>query len=179
MRKLTHKELQEVRKTQVQMEGTVRFPIISIIDNVRSLYNIGSIFRTSDGACIEKLILTGFTPTPPRKEIGKTALGSTNTVPWEYSESPITIIKKLKSNGYKIIVVEITTSSKQYSKLKINCFPCCFVFGNEIIGVSPEIIELADLCIEIPMYGSKHSLNVAVAYGIVLFEAVRILNLKK
>ncbi|MDA0986820.1 MAG: TrmH family RNA methyltransferase [Bacteroidetes bacterium] len=178
MRKLIHQEIQLQRKSQEQMEALKRFPIVCLIDNVRSLYNVGSIFRTSDGACIEKIYLTGFTPTPPRKEIEKTSLGATKTIPWEYFEDPLVPIKMLKQNGYKIILVEMTTSGFNYSNLKVDNFPVCFIFGNELVGVSNKLFEIADFSIEIPMHGSKHSLNVAVAYGIVLFDAIRVLTNK-
>ncbi len=176
MRKLTHSELAQFRFTKEQLINEPRFPLYVLLDNVRSLYNVGSIFRTSDGARISKLILTGYTPHPPRKEISKTALDSTETVPWEYCQNPIEAIEKLKSEKIKICLLEHTTESQPYFKITKNDFPLCLVVGNEITGVSKEIIGLADMAIDIPMFGLKQSLNAAVAYGIAVFELVKILN---
>ncbi len=145
-----------------------------MVDNVRSLYNVGSIFRTSDGVLIEKLILTGYTPHPPRKEIEKTALGSTKSVPWEYVKHPLYAINSYKDKGYKICCLELTDKSKPYYKIQPTDFPLCLIIGAEIAGVSKDVIELCDLAIEIPMFGIKQSLNVAVAYGIAVFELSRI-----
>jgi len=153
-----------------------RFPISVIVDNVRSLYNVGSIFRTSDGALVEKLYLTGFTPHPPRKEIDKTALGATKTVPWEYHKDPLDVIAMMKKRKTQICVLELTNRSEPYYALQRSDFPLCVVVGNEITGISKEIIDQADIAIEIPMFGNKQSLNVAVAYGIVVFDFLRILN---
>ncbi len=176
MRKLTHAEISS-KRTPLETIGTrPRLPIYAMVDNVRSLYNVGSIFRSSDGAMIEKLFLVGFTPHPPRKEIDKTALGATKTVPWEYHKNPITVIERLKEEKIKICALELTTESRPYYELKRTDFPLCIVVGNEITGVSKEVIEQADMAIEIPMFGNKQSLNVAVAYGIVLYDCVRILT---
>jgi tRNA G18 (ribose-2'-O)-methylase SpoU len=178
MRKLTHAEISIKRLPVEQVENASRAPLIVLVDNVRSLYNVGSIFRTSDGAMIEKLILAGFTPYPPRKEIEKTALGSTKSVPWEYTKHPTETIQKLKECGYKICCLELTDKSIHYNDIKKADFPICLVIGNEINGVSKEVIELCDLAIEIPMYGIKQSLNVAVAYGIAVFELARLWRMR-
>ena len=178
MRKLTHAEISIKRLPVEQVENATRAPLIVLVDNVRSLYNVGSIFRTSDGAMIEKLILAGFTPYPPRKEIEKTALGSTKSVPWEYTKHPTETIQKLKERGYKICCLELTDKSIHYNDIKKTDFPICLVIGNEINGVSKEVIELCDLAIEIPMYGIKQSLNVAVAYGIAVFELARLWRMR-
>ena len=178
MRKLTHSEISTKRIPEGQIELASRIPLIVLVDNVRSLYNVGSIFRTSDGVMIEKLILAGFTPHPPRKEIEKTALGSTKSVPWEYTKHPNEIIQNLKERGYKICCLELTDKSIHYNDITISEFPLCLVIGNEINGVSKEVMELCDLAIEIPMYGIKQSLNVAVAYGIAVFELARIWRLR-
>lgn len=174
MRKLTHEEIALNRVTLEQLGNAKRVPLTIVLDNVRSLYNVGSIFRTSDGALIEKLILSGFTPHPPRKEIEKTALGSTESVPWEYVKNPIEKIHFLKKQGYRICCLELTDKSISYYDIKGSDFPICLIVGNEITGVSKEIIELCDIAIEIPMFGIKQSLNVAVAYGIAVFELARI-----
>ena len=176
IRKLTHAEISTKRTSLEEISTRPRLPIYAMIDNVRSLYNVGSIFRSSDGALIEKLYLVGYTPHPPRKEIDKTALGATATVPWEYQKDPAALMRKLKNEGIKICVLELTTESKPHFELLKSDFPICLVVGNEITGISQEIIREADMAIEIPMFGTKQSLNVAVAYGVVLYDCVRILT---
>ncbi|MBI4811149.1 MAG: RNA methyltransferase [Ignavibacteriales bacterium] len=147
-----------------------------LLDNIRSLYNVGAIFRTADGARISKLFLCGYTPYPPRKEIEKTALGATSTIPWEYFKNPLDAIDLLKSQGIRICVLEHTDKSLPYYSLTKDVFPLCLVVGNEITGVSKEILSQADYAIDIPMYGMKQSLNAAIAFGITTFDCVRILN---
>ena len=176
MRKLTHDEIASHRFTAEQLGELERFPIYVLLDNIRSLYNVGSVFRTSDGARITKLFLSGYTPHPPRKEIEKTALGATKTVPWEYVQDVRTIITKLKAEGITICVLEQTDESKSYASLTKKNFPLCLVVGSEISGVSKEIVAQSDMAIEIPMFGMKQSLNAAVAYGIAVFEFIRILR---
>ena len=175
-RKLTHDEISQNRKKIEEISNSLRNPIYALADNIRSLYNVGSIFRSSDGALIEKLFLTGFTPYPPRKEIDKTALGATSTVPWEYFKNPLDAVAELKKRKIKLYVLEQTTRSIPYYHITKEDFPICIAVGNEITGVSKEIIEQADCAIEIPMYGHKQSLNVSVAYGIVLYDLLRILH---
>lgn len=181
VRKLTHEELIQKRLKIEEAKVVERHPIYLLIDNVRSLYNVGSIFRTADSGLVKELILCGFTPHPPRKEIEKTALGAIDTVPWVYYKSSIEAVNKLKKEGIKIFALEITDSSKPYTEIKKEDFPLCLVIGNELTGLSNELLNLADEVIEIPMYGVKHSLNVSVATGIALFEAIRIYrkNLEK
>lgn len=174
MKKLTHEELGKKRISLDEAKNIKRHPIYVMCDNIRSIYNVGSIFRTSDAALIEKLFLTGYTPYPPRPEIEKVALGATNAVPWEYVKNPIEAVKKLKAKGVKIAPLEITQNSRDYSDIKKNDFPLCLILGNELTGVSNEIIEMADFSIEIPQYGFKHSMNVSVAYGIAVFELVKV-----
>lgn len=174
MRKLTHDEIAQRRQSLEGLYKVDRLPVEVLLDNVRSLYNVGSIFRTSDGAMIKKLYLCGFTPHPPRKEIEKTALGATQSIPWEYQRDARDLLVNLKRGGIKVCVLELTTSSVPYYEIKKDDFPLCLVIGNELTGVSKDIVEIADLAIEIPMFGIKHSLNVAVAYGIALFELSRI-----
>ena len=147
-------------------------PIHVILDNIRSLYNVGSIFRTSDAAGVEKLYLCGITGVPPRAEIHKAALGSEKSVPWEYHKDQVLLVNQLKTAGYKIVVLEHTDSGILYHHAKFD-FPLCLVIGHEITGVSDEIVALADMAIEIPMAGVKQSLNVAVAYGIALYEIIK------
>lgn len=176
MQKLTHDQIAARRARVSQSFGCTRHPVIVVVDNIRSLHNVGSIFRTSDGACIEKLYLCGFTPHPPRKEIEKTALGATQTVPWEYRKDPVELVEEIKTRGITLCVLEHTSDSVTYSSLSPSRFPLCLVIGNELVGVSREIVDRADLALEIPMFGMKQSLNVAVAYGIAVFEFVRILH---
>jgi tRNA G18 (ribose-2'-O)-methylase SpoU len=145
-----------------------------MLDSIRSLYNVGSIFRSSDGALIKQLLLCGYTPCPPRKEIEKTALGSTKSVPWTFFPNPLDAAHSLKKEGVRICVLEQTTDSIPYYRIQKKDFPLCLVVGNEITGISPEVVDAADLAIEIPMFGTKQSLNAAVAYGIALFDLVRI-----
>ena len=176
MRKLTHDEISARRTPLERILSKERFPIFALVDNVRSLYNVGSIFRSSDGALVRKLYLTGYTPHPPRKEIEKTALGATKTVPWEYHAKPADVLRSLKEKGIKLCVLELTDESRPHYEVEKTDFPLCLAVGNEITGVSPEIIEKADMAIQIPMYGNKQSLNVAVAYGIALYDFLRILT---
>ena len=174
MRKLSHEEISAKRLTVDESLSADRLPISVLIDNVRSLYNVGSIFRTSDGARIQKLFLTGFTPYPPRHEIEKTALGATTTVPWEYAKDPSFVVAVLKEQGVKICLLEQTDRSMPYHSLTKTDFPLCLVVGNEINGISKHLVAHADVSIDIPMFGMKQSLNVAVAYGIAIFELVKI-----
>jgi tRNA G18 (ribose-2'-O)-methylase SpoU len=177
MRRLKHEEISQKRQNLNTIHQIERNPIYVLIDNVRSLYNVGSIFRTSDGALIKKLFLCGYTPYPPRKEIDKTALGATNSVPWEYIKNPLDAILLLKSQGVKIIALEHTSKSIPYYDLDKADFPLCLVVGNEIQGVQEQLMPHIDAAIEIPMYGIKQSLNVAVAYGIALYDLIRVLKL--
>lgn len=179
MKKLSHEEISKNRLKLDDFNSIRRNPIYALADNIRSLYNVGSIFRSSDGALLSKLFLTGYTPHPPRKEIDKTALGATTTVPWEYHKNPLDAVAELKKGGIKLCVVELTDRSVPYYDLSKEVFPLCLAVGNEITGISKEIIDQADIGIQIPMYGNKQSLNVAVAYGIVLFDCLRILHHRK
>ena len=177
MRKLTHEEVGKKRITLDETKKIKRHPVYALADNIRSIYNVGSIFRTSDAALIEKLYLTGYTPYPPRPEIEKVALGSTEAVPWEYIKSPLDAVKKIKEEGIKIVPLEITQNSRDYTEIEASEFPLCLILGNELTGVSNDIIELSDFSIEIPQYGFKHSINVSVAYGIAVMELVRKLKI--
>jgi tRNA G18 (ribose-2'-O)-methylase SpoU len=225
MRKLTHDEISKNRSTLDTLHKVQKLPVTVLLNSIRSSYNVGSIFRTSDGAMIEKLILCGYTPHPPmpikedsskivissdpdfnweskksyiqnnisdsssrqsrdlgmtkgtgNKDVLKTALGSTESVNWEYIKSPIEAIKSLKKQGIKICALELTENSKSYYNLAKNNFPLCLVVGNEITGVSHDVLDLCDYSIEIPQYGIKQSLNVAVAYGIAIFEMRKIFD---
>ena len=184
MRKLSHDEISASRSTLETLHSVKKLPVYVLLNSIRSSYNVGSIFRTSDGAMIEKLILCGFTPHPPKegvssgkKDVFKTALGSTQSVNWEYVKNPLDAIKEIKSNGIKVCALELTENSKPYYDLTEKDFPLCLVVGNEITGVSQEILDLCDYSIEIPQYGIKQSLNVSVAYGIAIFELRKMFDL--
>lgn len=174
MRKLTHEEIKSMRKNLLEINNYKRNPVYVICDNIRSIYNVGAIFRTADASLVEKIYLTGYTPAPPRKEIEKVALGATLSVPWEYRKSPIEVVNELKDRKIKIFVLEITDLKRYYWELSKDDFPMAIIVGNEITGVSRELISLADSSLEIPMFGIKQSLNVAVAFGIAVYETVKI-----
>ncbi len=173
-KKLTHDEITENRSTLETLDKVKKAPVYVILDNIRSSYNVGSIFRTSDGAQISKLYLSGYTPTPENKEVLKTALGSTESVPWQHTKDPVNLVRELKNKGIKICALELTDSSIPHYSLTSGDMPLCLIAGNEITGVSQELIDECDFTIEIPQYGIKQSLNVAVAYGIAVFELRKI-----
>ncbi len=174
MKKLLHSEILEERLTPEISKEVERFPVSVMLDNIRSLYNVGSIFRTCDSARVSELVMCGFTPHPPRKEIEKTALGAVDTVPWQYESDILSAIKEQKAKGVKVIAVELTDEKREYTSLIPEEYPLCLVLGNELSGISDEVMAECDDAIEIPMHGVKHSLNVGVAAGIVIFESIRI-----
>lgn len=173
MKKLTHGDILEQRLTPEDAFKAGRHPVSLIVDNVRSLYNVGSMFRTADAAFLKELVLCGYTPHPPRIEIEKTALGAVDTVPWRYCKNTLDAVESFKNAGVKVLAVELTDSGKRYDELTKEDFPLALVVGNEITGIEDDVLKACDGAIEIPMYGVKHSLNVSVATGIALFEAVR------
>ena len=176
MRKLTHDELLARSVPPEEAGLRERTPVAGMLDNIRSLYNVGSMFRTSDGAFIRRLYLCGYTPAPPRSEIAKTSLGATESVPWSHHRDPLQAVAHARGEGMRICVLEHTTNSVPVFTLTKEVFPVCLVVGNELTGVSRAVIDAADLAVEIPMYGVKQSLNAAVAYGVALFELMRILK---
>jgi len=178
MKKLSHAEISENRATLETIKDIDKLPVVVVLNSIRSSYNVGSVFRTSDGAMIEKLYLCGYTPHPPKKEILKTALGSQDSVSWEFEEDSVQVVKQLKSKGYTICALEQTDSNISYSELQKSNLPLCLIVGNEITGVNQELIDLCDVTIEIPQFGIKQSLNVAVAYGIAIFELRKIYDSK-
>jgi len=178
MKKLTHEEISSNRSTLETIDTVDKLPVYVILNSIRSSYNVGSIFRTSDGAMIKKLYLCGYTPHPPKKEILKTALGSTESVEWEFVEDAKEVVNKLKSEGVKVCALEQTSKSRLHYSIEGNEFPLAVIVGNEVSGVSQELIDLCDFSIEIPQYGIKQSLNVAVAYGISIFELRKIYDTK-
>ncbi len=176
MRKLAIEELNRISIEEFKAVGKI--PVTVILDNVRSLNNIGSIFRTCDAFRIEKLYLCGITACPPHKDIHKTALGATDSVSWEYYEETASIVRKLKSENFLVYSIEQAEGSTGLEKMKLSGErKYALVFGHEVHGVEQSVIDLSDACIEIPQAGTKHSLNVSVSAGIVLWEAFRQLGL--
>jgi 23S rRNA (guanosine2251-2'-O)-methyltransferase len=153
-------------------ERAGRLPVCVLLDNIRSQYNAGSFFRTADAAGIDKLFLCGITGCPPAKTISKTALGAEDRVPWEHSWQPLDVISGLRERGFEIVAIETGAGSVDLFEWRPR-FPVCVVFGNEVDGISPEVLDVCESRIRIPMLGLKHSLNVAVAGGIVIYELLR------
>ena len=169
MRKLKNNELGRISVDE--FKTTKKTPLIVVLDNIRSLNNIGSVFRTCDAFLIEKIYLCGICATPPNKDIHKTALGATESVAWEYVEDTLSLVEKLKAENIKILAIEQAENST-----KLNTFypkkneKYAIVMGNEVKGVQQEVVNAADLCIEIPQIGTKHSLNISVTTGVVLWD---------
>lgn len=172
-------KLEELGRISVdEFKEAEKLPVCILLDNVRSLHNVGSAFRTADAFRIEKIFLTGITGTPPHREIQKSALGATESVSWEYAEHATEAVKAIKATGYEIVIIEQTTSSKPIQEfIPVSGKKYCLVFGNEVDGVSDAVLLLADQAIEIPQTGTKHSLNISVCLGIVTWEFFRKLNL--
>lgn len=171
MRKLQMDELNRLSVEDFKETDKNNFCII--LDDIRSMNNVGSAFRTADAFLVEKIYLCGITATPPHREIEKTALGSTESVTWEYRENVIDLVKELQANDYIVMAVEQVENS-----LKLNNFKpedsqkYAFVFGNEVFGVNQEVVEIANNCLEIPQFGTKHSLNISVTVGIICWDFV-------
>jgi len=169
MRKLSNSELKRISIEEYKIAE--KLPIVIVLDNIRSSNNIGSVFRTADAFRIDYIHLCGITSTPPNKDIQKTALGSTNSVEWEYFENTIDSIKQLKNQGYLIYSIEQVDKSSKLDTFNPEIGKkIALVFGNEVKGVGDKIIELSDNCIEIPQFGTKHSLNISVSAGIVIWD---------
>ena len=159
------------RLSSEQFKNAPKNPFVIVLDNVRSMHNVGSVFRTADAFLVDKIYLCGITGIPPHKEINKTALGATETVAWEYAPTTLELINNLKSDGYQIVCLEHTSESISIQKFcpkKDQKY--ALIFGNEVFGVSDEVIEKANICVEIPQFGTKHSLNISVAAGIVIWD---------
>ncbi|MEY4051888.1 MAG: TrmH family RNA methyltransferase [Chitinophagia bacterium] len=180
MRKLTMDELG--RKSVSDFKLADKKPLVVVMDNIRSMHNVGSVFRTADAFLIEGICLCGFTPQPPHRDIQKTALGATESVDWLYYENTISAVEALKEQGYKVFAIEQTQGSISLENFKTYINEnsnnslnnsLAFVFGNEVEGVSEEVLAICDGAVEIPQYGMKHSLNISVAAAIVLWEMVR------
>lgn len=162
------------RKTVEEFKRSEKTPVIAVLENIRSAYNVGSVFRTADAFLLEGIYLTGYTCVPPHKEIKKTALGAEDTVEWKHFANAPVAIKELKARGYKVYAVEQVVNSLSLEKITFEPGDrIAVIFGNEVSGVEQETILNCDGCIEIPQLGMKHSLNIATAAGVVLWEIVR------
>jgi len=174
MKKLKNKDLQRI--TIEEFKSAEKTPITIILDNIRSAFNVGSIFRTADAFLIENIILCGITSVPPNKEIRKAALGATDSVNWKFEEDTINAILQLKKNGYCIIGIEQADKSSKINNFILPKVPIAIIMGNEVTGISQNVIDMCDQILEIPQFGTKHSLNVATTTGIIIWELWRKLN---
>jgi 23S rRNA (guanosine2251-2'-O)-methyltransferase len=172
MRKLGMDELG--RKSVNEFRQSEKTPVVVVLDNIRSMHNVGSVFRTGDAFLIQGIYLCGYTSQPPHRDIHKTALGATETVAWRHFPVTTDAIRSLKQDGYTVFAIEQTEASMRLTELSVALAgPVAVVFGNEVSGVDPAVLELCDGSVEIPQFGMKHSLNVSIAAGIVLWELVR------
>lgn len=169
IRKLTFEEIQQSRPGIKVISQTPTMPVSVILDDIRSLHNVGAIFRTADAVHLEKLFLCGISGIPPRNEIRKTSLGAEESVPWEYVQDAAQVINDLRLKGYQIVALEHTTASIDYRRAKYR-FPLCLIVGHEFKGVDDRLVAMADSAVEIPMHGIKQSLNVSVAFGVAVYE---------
>lgn len=177
MRKLKLDELNRATVDEFKRQG--KLPVAVVLDNVRSMHNIGSIFRTSDGFAVDKVCLCGITAQPPHREIEKTALGATQSVNWEYFADTLQAVDALRAQGYRIIAIEQAENSTMlntFTPAKTEKY--ALIFGNEVNGVADEVMDMIDACIEIPQFGTKHSFNIVVSAGIILWDLFAKLNLK-
>lgn len=176
MKKLKLEELGRISVTE--FKDVEKLPVCIVLDNVRSLHNVGSAFRTADAFRVEKIYLTGITGTPPHREIHKSALGATESVAWEYVENSAEAVKNIKAAGYEIIIIEQTTASKPiHTFTPVAGKKYCLVFGNEVDGVSDGALALGDQALDIPQSGTKHSLNISVCLGIIVWDFFRKLTM--
>lgn len=171
-RKLTDLELKQARPSLDEVQNRPRLPIYAILENIRSAYNVGSMFRTGDALHLGRLYLCGYSAFPPHKMITKTALGAEHTMPWEQHADAAARARRLQDQGMQIVALEQTTDAVDFWEAPVR-FPACFVVGNEVTGVSDELVALADLCLALPMAGIKQSLNVATAFGVLGYELAR------
>ena len=169
MRKITNEEL--MRPSVEEFERMEKMPVVVVLDNVRSMQNVGAFFRTGDAFAIEKIILCGITATPPARDIHKTALGAEMTVRWEYVEKTAEAVTRLKAEGYRVLAIEQVEGAVMLNDFRAECgAKYALVFGNEVAGVDQAVVDLADGSIEIPQVGTKHSINVSVSGGVVLWN---------
>lgn len=171
-RKLANEELN--RKSIAQFQAATKLPVVVILDDIRSMHNVGSVFRSADAFLVEEIILCGISPRPPHREIQKTALGATESVVWSYAGEVTERVRALKKEGVSIVAVEQVSGGIPLDEFVPPAEQrMALVFGNEVFGVNEEVIRLADYCVEIPQYGTKHSLNISVSAGIVLYDIFR------
>jgi len=168
LRKLEFEEILDKRPSLEELQRIPRHPFVVLLDNIRSLHNVGAIFRTSDAVHLQHIYLCGITGRPPRDEIRKTSLGAEESVPWTFEQDAAQVIAGLRADGYQIIALEHTDHSEDYRRAKYN-YPLCLIVGNEYLGVQDHLVEAADCAVEIPMHGIKQSLNVSVAFGIAAY----------
>jgi 23S rRNA (guanosine2251-2'-O)-methyltransferase len=162
------------RKSKNEIQQAEKLPVILLLENIRSMHNVGSVFRTADAFLTEAIYLCGYTPQPPHRDIHKTALGATESVKWKYVDHALEAVRSLKTAGYQIVGVEQVSGSIPLQDFKLTAGKkMVLIFGNEVEGVSEEVLINCDSCIEIPQFGMKHSLNISVAAGMVLWELVR------
>ena len=171
MKKLKNKDLQRI--TIKEFKVAKKTPITIVLDNVRSALNVGSVFRTADAFLIENIILCGITTTPPNKEIRKVALGATDSVNWQFEKNTVDAVSKLKKTGYHIMCIEQAEKSSKLNDFTLPNKPIAIIMGNEVDGVSEDVITICDEVMEIPQFGTKHSLNISVTAGIVIWELWR------
>ena len=172
MRKISNEELNRPSLEEYRQQPKV--PIVLVLDNIRSMHNVGSAFRTADAFAIQSIVLCGITAQPPHREIHKTALGATDSVDWRYEKDVVDACQQLRQDGYQLWAVEQADKSTSLEKFEMDQeAKYALVFGNEVFGVNEEVVTLADGCLEIPQFGTKHSLNVSVSMGVVLWELVR------
>lgn len=171
MRKLSWDEIE--RPDPEEIPSLPKHPVRLVVHNVRSIHNVGSMFRTSDGARIEHVHLTGFTGTPEHKDLHKTALGAQDAVAWSQHDDAVSLLQDLQDEGYTVAVLEQTSETQPPEEVAADAFPLALVVGNEVRGIDDDVLKVADLALEIPQYGAKISLNVSVAYGIAVYDLIR------
>lgn len=171
-------KLDELNRVSVQeFKNKEKNPIVVVLDNVRSLHNVGSAFRTADAFALRKIYLCGITGSPPHKEITKTALGADESVDWEHVPDPVVLVRQLKEEQYQVVAVEQAEGSVSLPDFQPQPGQAyALVFGNEVFGVTEEVVALADTVVEIPQYGTKHSLNISVAVGVVVWDVLTKMN---
>ena len=173
----TKKNLSELNRLNIEdFKATEKIPLVVVLDNVRSQHNVGAVFRTSDAFLVEKIYLCGITATPPNREIHKAALGATESVDWEYFEKTVDVVNFLKTQGFSVFALEQTQNSISFLKLPKLPTPIALILGNEVDGISDDVMPLVDGALEIPQFGTKHSLNVSVSAGIAIWEIFKKFN---